>query len=473
MENSYNDSTQEDISVSEKLDIKNSNYVEVPESVRRAVDDAMYLVHYVADKGLIAINKNSLNNIIHSKYLIEQNRWTPEDEVNFWITYDEVATQIDPVTIRSLKSIIPGLDSKGRVKKKTKASSAVRRYMMLTIFFMLILLVAQIYWVIGSDLHTRLGEIFEKRNQNQLNYDRMRGGKTEADIKSDVHIEETRAKLEILNQQLDSNYELLCSWNSIWNIVLFRGQPFEGKLTRYVELKNNQKISELEHKLVSIDRKWLDYLIEMKKKKQESYRKRIKNGENKISSSKEPDLNTIAANISLEIEGLKEFSKKVWLDKGDNLEEIESKNPKALLLAIKLEELKNELDIARNRMFLNDQSAGFVLRTFHVYFLPLLYGLLGAATFVLRTLSREIKTLTYSRDSESKFILRLSLGALGGMSIGWFMKPESLSMSGSFSSMTLSFLVGYNIDILFSVMDRVVKGISEQIKGEKKVAAVE
>ena len=120
--------------------------------------------------------------------------------------------------------------------------------------------------------------------------------------------------------------------------------------------------------------------------------------------------------------------------------------------------------------FENLLSADFVLKAFQAYILPLLYGLLGAFIFVLRTLLKEIKSITYTFDSEIRFRLRLTLGSLGGMIIGWFLKPEDASSLASLSPMALAFLMGYNVDVLFSIMDRLVdniKGVIEKPAGKK------
>ena len=84
--------------------------------------------------------------------------------------------------------------------------------------------------------------------------------------------------------------------------------------------------------------------------------------------------------------------------------------------------------------------------------------------YVLRELSQEIKTLTYSYHSETNFRLRLSLGALAGMTIGWFMTPEDTGAVSSIGPMTLAFLTGYNVEILFSLMDKVIQTLTKSME---------
>jgi len=131
-----------------------------------------------------------------------------------------------------------------------------------------------------------------------------------------------------------------------------------------------------------------------------------------------------------------------------------------------------EEDKARQKMFLSIFSAQSVLNALQQYFLPLSYGLLGAITFILRTLSVQVNLHTYSHESEIDFRLKLALGALTGMAVGWFF-PSELSDSelpGSFSPLALAFLFGYNVDIFFAIMDQFVSRINTFVKS--KTAAV-
>jgi hypothetical protein len=101
------------------------------------------------------------------------------------------------------------------------------------------------------------------------------------------------------------------------------------------------------------------------------------------------------------------------------------------------------------------QTSLIVLEVFQRYILPLLYGLLGTCVFVLRTLSSEIRTRTYSDASHIGFRIRLYLGMLGGMVFAWFATPESANgLFMSLSPFAVAFLAGYSVELLFAVMDR-------------------
>jgi hypothetical protein len=87
-----------------------------------------------------------------------------------------------------------------------------------------------------------------------------------------------------------------------------------------------------------------------------------------------------------------------------------------------------------------------------VYFLPLLYGLLGACAYILRTVSIEIQDVRYSTETHMRYALRLFLGALTGLAVVWFVKPDAaLSVPAA-----AFFLAGYSVELVFTAMDRLV-----------------
>ncbi len=116
-------------------------------------------------------------------------------------------------------------------------------------------------------------------------------------------------------------------------------------------------------------------------------------------------------------------------------------------------------------------AAEFILIILQSYLLPLLYGLLGAGTFILRSLSKEIESVTYSKQSEINYALRLSLGALAGIMAGWvaFILPsEGITFLGSVSTPAVAFLVGYNIEIFFSLMDKALERLTRKPEVETR-----
>ena len=110
-----------------------------------------------------------------------------------------------------------------------------------------------------------------------------------------------------------------------------------------------------------------------------------------------------------------------------------------------------------------ESSTKVVLSVLHRYILPLLYGLLGASVYILRTLSSQIRARTYSEASNIDFRIRLYLGTLGGMVSAWFINPEVAGgLVKSLSPYAIAFLAGYSVELLFAVMDKVIGAFSKQ-----------
>jgi len=97
------------------------------------------------------------------------------------------------------------------------------------------------------------------------------------------------------------------------------------------------------------------------------------------------------------------------------------------------------------------------------YFLPLLYGLLGASVYILRTLSSQIRARTYTEASNIDFRIRLCLGTLGGMVSAWFINPEAgAGLIKTLSPFAIAFLSGYSVELLLALMDKIISTFTKQ-----------
>lgn len=114
------------------------------------------------------------------------------------------------------------------------------------------------------------------------------------------------------------------------------------------------------------------------------------------------------------------------------------------------------------------------------WLLPGLYGLLGACVFVLRDLL--LSNGRKRRQDEARIVdllsllLRVALGGLAGIIIGWFWVPSGAA--GSASAITVSaipfgmaFLAGFSIETLFSMLEGLNRTLSRQAESKSAVAA--
>jgi hypothetical protein len=111
-----------------------------------------------------------------------------------------------------------------------------------------------------------------------------------------------------------------------------------------------------------------------------------------------------------------------------------------------------------------------VLNIVQTYVLPPLYGWVGAMAYVLRRLISEINARTYQENSNTSYNLRIYLGILAGLAIGWFLAPDTTT-SGNvlhvLSPLALAFLAGYSVELLFSAMDKLLEAFSTKSPASK------
>jgi hypothetical protein len=102
-----------------------------------------------------------------------------------------------------------------------------------------------------------------------------------------------------------------------------------------------------------------------------------------------------------------------------------------------------------------DQGA-LVINVINAAVLPLLLGVMGASAYITRLISDQIKETTFSSTSPIRHRVRLTLGALAGVIVGfgWIGSPVSAS------PLALAFAAGYAVEPVFATVD----GIAEKFR---------
>lgn len=116
------------------------------------------------------------------------------------------------------------------------------------------------------------------------------------------------------------------------------------------------------------------------------------------------------------------------------------------------------------------------IETVGLWLLPALFGAFGAVVYHLRVCWNRLRP----DPRFGRAILRIFLGAFGGIAFGWFWAPAAASdllpQTLPLSAYAIAFLIGYSIDIFFALLDRLVAAISRAINnigGEKPRPAVD
>lgn len=94
------------------------------------------------------------------------------------------------------------------------------------------------------------------------------------------------------------------------------------------------------------------------------------------------------------------------------------------------------------------------------YLIAMVMGVLGALTFILRTMSVQLRDHTYVPVSASISIVRICLGAIAGV-FGSLLVPGSDVGMKSLPPLFVPFIFGYGIEILFSLLDKVVRSFTQ------------
>ena len=381
-------------------------------TVQQAVQDSQRMLMYVVQSRL-TLADDIVKTLTRAKNALHQNAWTPEEEVEFWKAFTRLNAAVKPVTIRSLKAVVPAPDSPPWLQFMTRARFFMYFYRVLTAVTLVVFVALQVYWLIGNDIVNQINALIKQREDISRVEKAVR--ETTAKLSNSPQGEATEVQQPVaantaqLIRQLQASYISLLNWSLCWQKLVFEEKMFQGKNVVLDEQLTQERIARLQRQ-IETDKRLLTNIDATQK-----------------------------ASIQARIE--------------DN----------------RREKLRLQRDLQQEKLryeaVLTKLPSEFVLEVLQIYILPLICGFLGAALYVLRSLTEEIENVTYTIGSDIKYELRLALGALGGLGIGWFLTPEGLSGFQALSPLAISFLVGYNIELLFSVMDRFIEALSKQPAG--------
>lgn len=100
-----------------------------------------------------------------------------------------------------------------------------------------------------------------------------------------------------------------------------------------------------------------------------------------------------------------------------------------------------------------------VLDNIGTYLIPLLMGMLGALTYILRGISMQLKDHSFTPKLIAMQFNRVCLGAIAGV-FGSLVTPLGDVKFGGVPPLFIPFFFGYAIEVMFALIDRVVKNIT-------------
>lgn len=120
-----------------------------------------------------------------------------------------------------------------------------------------------------------------------------------------------------------------------------------------------------------------------------------------------------------------------------------------------------------------EQTARLMLQVISTYFLPLLYGTLGASVYVLRRFTYHLDRLTFTEATYRRYRIRLMLGGIFGLAIGvMFTSEHASTLFGAYSPFFVSFLAGYSVEGVFAALDSAIRSLRDRLQPVPHAATV-
>lgn len=114
---------------------------------------------------------------------------------------------------------------------------------------------------------------------------------------------------------------------------------------------------------------------------------------------------------------------------------------------------------------INDRTATdlliFVINVLNTYILPFVFGLLGVCAYILRDMSSAFKTDSFVSRKKVLYRLRLALGSLAGVTLGYMLKTGyEDAFFETLTPMGMAFVLGYSIELFFTMMDEIIRRLT-------------
>lgn len=116
-----------------------------------------------------------------------------------------------------------------------------------------------------------------------------------------------------------------------------------------------------------------------------------------------------------------------------------------------------------------EQFARELIRALSMLWLPLLLGTFGAAIYVLRQWLARMRSLSYTHDLWQRYYPRIALGAMLGPFVAYLFPADPASIFGfSMPSYFVAFLAGYNVELVFSALDKAADLVNQRLKIDRR-----
>lgn len=130
--------------------------------------------------------------------------------------------------------------------------------------------------------------------------------------------------------------------------------------------------------------------------------------------------------------------------------------PRKQIMSFSSEQLRAELDRyyeVRSYAEVELRREAVITGVISSSVLPILLGIMGACAYVVRLISEQIMNTTFSQASPTRHLIRVALGGLAGVVIGF----GGVLGAASLSSSALAFVAGYAVEPVFATFDSIAE----------------
>lgn len=125
-------------------------------------------------------------------------------------------------------------------------------------------------------------------------------------------------------------------------------------------------------------------------------------------------------------------------------------------------EKQEELAQLRDQLVVElERRCDVILSLLEKYAFPVLLGLLGAVTYILRSLIVQIREYSFTTSFASLSFVRITLGMMAGL-LGGLLIPTGDGVLKSVPPLAFPFLFGYAVEVVFTFLDKVVKAFVDE-----------
>lgn len=342
-------------------------------------------------------------------------------ESDFWIKYDVLAVALAPVSAESIRNT---------ENVKSGKSSPAWLPLGFAIAGLLLFILLQAYSAGGTDLLEQ--QRAAEKSQNEILF---RGRDISANLDRAV------SKFLAIEEKIPADI----------------GESIKSAGKKTVSDKNLQD----ERNKLDMEVKELQYAVNRNSDELRSIQDKVRPSKLLLEKWYEP-ATTVLGLVSLDkiYEARKDEIAKEFSDPAGAVTKSAASRFRESRLRVSLDRLAVEKSRAVQSM------ASMILAPLNLYAIPALLGILGAMTFMLRSISTQLASYSYLPSPRGVTMSRITLGMIGGVIGSLFITSTVGNETGlkALPPLAIPFLFGYAVDVFFAVLDKLVSTFTSEGK---------